>query len=140
MFKSTIFFALLLITFASCSNDSIVDPLVDDYTGNYLTSLSNMTERFEDVSVSELSGDRIEINLGKDPGTLIGTVDEYGGIEMGDFQGTFENGTELRFSEATGQFNIDTIHGTQTPIKTILLSFNNDQGTNISFLQLVEKI
>lgn len=140
MFKSTIYFALLLITFASCSNDSIVDPLVDDYTGTYLYSESNEAEYFDDVSVSELSGDRIEINLGKDPGSLIGSVDEYGSIEMGDFQGTFENGTELRFSQATGQFNIDTIHGTQTPIKSILLYFNSEEETNISFLQLVEKI
>lgn len=147
MFKSTLFILITLITFTSCSEDSIVDPIVGEYTGGLLINSATLTgqtsveETYEDVEVTELSGDRISINLGPQYENFIGDVSEDHEITMSSYSGTSASGIALELNSGVGQFSIDTVVGSGQKIKVLTLFFEDfDQNESAAMMQLVEKI
>lgn len=147
MLKSTLFFAILLFTVSSCSNDSFADPVKgDNYSGGlvYQTIIGEepITATFENIDVDELGGDRIEIKLGGTLGSMIGTVDESGSIDMNPYQGVMTDGTILDLPNGNGEFSIEPLmgHPTATEVKTIIVFFQDDDETIYSTLTLAEVI
>jgi len=70
MFKSTIFFAVVLIAFSSCSKESIIEPIVGEYHAALLCSETGEEEGYVDAVVRELSGDRIAIDFDSEVGSM----------------------------------------------------------------------
>lgn len=144
MFKSTLFIVIALITFSSCSEESFVDPIIGDYTATLMINPADttaITESFADVEVTEHSADQIAISLGPQYTNYIGNVAEDYGITMQSYEGISAGGRDLIFPSGTGQYTTDTIVGTSQKIKTITISFEDQDGReNAAWLQLVEKI
>ncbi len=144
MFKSTLFIAIALIIFTSCTEDSLVDPIVGDYTGTLMISPADttaITETFADVEVTEHSPEQISISLGPQYTNYIGDVSEDFEITTQSYEGISAGGRELIFPTGKGEYRTDTIVGSSEKIKTITISFEDQDGReNAAWLQLVEKI
>lgn len=140
MFKSRILAIIFLATLASCS-DSVTDRLIDDYRGTIKCNFPvASTDTYDDCTVTELSGDRVEINLGANL-IMTASVSEDEALVMDPFSGTLAGGNAVNLPEGVGQFEIDTISGTTTPVKLINIFFEDSLGTaNACILQLVQKI
>ncbi len=139
MFKTSITALFILASLASCT-DSVTDRLIDDYRGTMICSSPVVsTDTYDDCTVTELSGDRVEINLGLNL-SMTATVSEDEALVMEPFSGTLAGGNTVNLPEGVGQFEIDTISGTTTPVKLINIFFTDSLGTdNACILQLVEK-
>jgi len=140
MIKSTLLFATLILLLASCSDDTLSDKLQgDNYSATFFCNRPMLSDLVPGVSIQSEEDDRFTITYNEEYGSMTGTIDENDDLTIDSFSASLANGITLNFTGGTGEFRIDSIVNTNTPIKVVEFLMNDDNG-QACFLNLFEEV
>ena len=129
MIKSTLFLSTLILLLASCSDDSLSDKLQgDNYSATILCTSPALGDGLTGVSIEPGAENEFTITYGGQYGSMIGSIDDNDNLTILPYNTTLDDGTVLDYVGGSGEFRIDTIMNTSTPIKVLGITMDDENG------------